>query len=370
MAHPEAIIAGAGVAGLAAAHWLTKAGWSVKVVEKASTFRFGGHLMGLSGPGFKALEHMGILDQLKPHARVASENICFDRSNREILRIRHSDLIGDTPFLVIRRSDLVESLAEVLGDRAEITFETSITSISSTDRKARVTLSDGGEIEADLLIGADGMRSQARQLMFPEVTAPVEHLGYRFVVFEVEFDAAPTRQLWSYVAPGHMAEIFGVTEKRALILLVWNTEETGKVSSAEVPDLLREEFDCVHPIINDLITRAEDQNELFVFDTLSMTVLPQWSRGRTVLLGDAAHALSLVSGQGAGMALTGAKILADALETVEMEEALRAYEERMRPAISSLQNRSRKLAKWYVPQSPWAFRRRNLMLKVIPKWLM
>lgn len=370
MKRRNAVIAGAGVAGLAAAFWLTRNGWSVRLLEKAPSLRFGGHLMGLSGPGYKALEEMNIFEQLQPFARQACENICLDRNGQEILRLKHTDLIGDMPFVMIRRSDLVQVLAGLVEDNSPIEFGTSVMSFEETEDRIAVHLSDGSAAEADLLIGADGMRSRLRTLMFPGQTMATESLGYRFALFETQHEDASQTILKSYIAPGHMAEVYGITPSRTLTLLVWNSPDSGKLDPRHAPTHLKEAFSCVHPLINRLISKAEADGETFVVDTLSMTVLPTWSASRAVLLGDAAHALSLVSGQGAGMALTGAKILADKLRDHAPKDAVLLYEQQMRPAIDSLQARSRKLARWYVPQSTSAFKRRNLMLKVLPKWLL
>ncbi|OYX86390.1 MAG: 2-polyprenyl-6-methoxyphenol hydroxylase, partial [Azorhizobium sp. 32-67-21] len=83
-----------------------------------------------------------------------------------------------------------------------------------------------------------------------------------------------------------------------------------------------------------------------------------------------AHCLTLISGQGAGMALTSAAILADALGRAAVPEALAEHEARLRPSIARLQDRSRKMAGMFVPRSPVAFELRNLFMRYVPrKWI-
>ncbi|WP_158659304.1 FAD-dependent monooxygenase [Paracoccus denitrificans] len=102
-----------------------------------------------------------------------------------------------------------------------------------------------------------------------------------------------------------------------------------------------------------------------------MTGLPRWSRGRVLLLGDAAHCLTPVSGQGAGVALATAEMLGMALqECASLPKALALHEARLRPVIGRLQACSREMASVFIPQSPFAFRLRNLVMRRMPKkWL-
>lgn len=105
-------------------------------------------------------------------------------------------------------------------------------------------------------------------------------------------------------------------------------------------------------------------------DSLILVDLPRWSRGRVTLLGDAAHCLTLVSGQGAGMAIASAELLAQALAHTSVAEAFRQHDASLRPAINRLQLRSRRMATMFIPKSAAGFYVRNLILRHMPRpWL-
>ncbi len=99
-----------------------------------------------------------------------------------------------------------------------------------------------------------------------------------------------------------------------------------------------------------------------------MVELPKWSQGRVLLLGDSAHCLTLVSGQGAGMALASAEMLGKALlAEADLDKALVLHEQKLRPIIGRLQARSRKMAAMFIPRSAFAFHLRNFIMRNMPR---
>ncbi len=122
MTRPLAVIVGAGVAGLAAAWWLDKAGWRSLVIERATELRQNGYMLGLSGLGFETVGRMGLIETLEAASYRIDENVYKDSKGRELLRLRYRDFIRDLPYLAIRRNDLVSALADSLPDTVEIRF--------------------------------------------------------------------------------------------------------------------------------------------------------------------------------------------------------------------------------------------------------
>lgn len=123
--------------------------------------------------------------------------------------------------------------------------------------------------------------------------------------------------------------------------------------------------------IKDAVRMGESMESSLVMDSANMVVLPHWSKGRVVLLGDAAHCLTLMSGQGAGMALISAQMLSQELSrTSDVVEALANHERRLRPGIERLQKRARELADFYVPRTWLQYCLRNVMVWLMPRsWL-
>lgn len=367
---PSVVISGAGVAGLAAAWWLARAGWRVTVVERARDLRTGGYMMSLSGPGHAAAARMGLVPTLEPLAYKVEENVYRDRRGREVLRLRFHEFIEGLDYLVMRRTDLLAALRADLPESVDIRLGTTVDEVEDGTDSAHVRLSDGSALEADLVLLADGMRSALRSRLFAPDAACLKPLGYRFAVYEMKDRLGLGADFVSYAEPGHIAEYYTLSEGRVAALHVWHSRETGPVPAAERWGLLETVCARSNPAVHTQLTAAREEGATPLIDDLALVDMPCWSKGRTLLLGDAAHCLTLISGQGAGMALTSAAILADALGRSPIPQALAEHEARLRPSILRLQDRSRKMAGMFVPRSPIAFELRNMFMRHVPrKWI-
>lgn len=367
---PSVVISGAGVAGLAAAWWLARAGWQVQVVERARDLRAGGYMMSLSGPGYISADRMGILEKIMPYVYDVKENVYRDRKGREVLRLRFHEFTKGLDHIAMRRTDLVAALAKDLPAGVDLRLATTIASVENGPDTARVTLSDGSSQQADLVILADGMRSPLRSTFFGPDSACLKPMGYRFAVYDLEDRLGLGVDFASYTEPGHIVEYYTLTEGRLAALHVWCSDVSGPVPADERWKLLEQV--CAHSngAVREQMAIARAEGVVPLVDDLSLVELESWHTGRVMVLGDAAHCLTLISGQGAGMALTSAAILADELARLPVPEALLAHDARLRPAISRLQARSRKMAGMFVPRSALAFSMRNMFLRHVPrKWI-
>ena len=158
MSERTVVIAGAGVAGLACAWWLARQGWRAVVAERAPHLRDGGYMMGLSGPGLLTARRMELVPALRAVEREIGENVYRDRRGREVMRIRYRELLRELDWITLRRTDLVQVLHAAVRDHAEIRLATTVADCSQDAHGVDVTLSDGSQLRADLLIGADGVR--------------------------------------------------------------------------------------------------------------------------------------------------------------------------------------------------------------------
>lgn len=369
MTKPLAVIIGAGVAGLAAAWWLDRAGWRSLVVERASSLREKGYMLGLSGLGFETAGRMGLHEALDVCSYAIDENVYKDSQGRELLRLRYRDFIRDLPFMAVRRSDLVRVLFDALPETATVRFETTVADFRNVDDHVAVTLSNGETINADLMIGADGFRSKTRQKLFGPDDACLAPLGYSFAVYDVDAPRSFESDFLSYAEPGHLAEYYVLHDGQLAAMHVWRNEMAGQAGNGfgQLEDVCRKS----HPEVRAILERAETTGAVPMIDTLTMVELPEWSKGRVLLLGDAAHCLTLVSGQGAGMALASAEMLGNALMSApDLASALARHEAALRPIINRLQARSRKMASVFIPRGKFAFHLRNAVMRHMPRaWL-
>lgn len=368
MTKPIAVIVGAGVAGLAAAWWLDKAGWSSIIIERADTLRENGYMLGLSGLGYETAKRMGLHDRLESLSYRINENVYKDSKDRELLRLRYRDFIRDLPYLAVRRTDLVRALAECLPQSTSIKFGETVQGFEDTGQYVEVTLTSGENLRADLLIGADGFRSSIRRHVFGSAETCLQPLGYYFSVYDVAAPKAFETDFLSYAEPGHLAEYYALHDGRLAAMHVWRDNRPHLEKAADRINLLKTVSAESHPQVLELLDHAQKNGDPVVVDSLTMVDLPQWSKGRVMVLGDAAHCLTLVSGQGAGMALASAEMLGEALQTApDLPAALALHEQRLRPIIVRLQARSRKMAAVFIPQTSFAFKLRNFVMRNMPK---
>ena len=368
-----ALIVGAGVAGLSAAWWLTRIGWQVEIVERAPDLRANGYMLGLSGPGYDVAGRMEILPALQARSRLIRENLYLGRDGKVLMKLRYSDFLNGIDWLTLARTSLVEVLHEAVAERAPIRFGVTVAAIlSGTDRDATaatVRLTDGSTRTVDLVIGADGIHSLVRSLAFGPEENFTSRLGYCVAAFEIADGLDLGHDFLSYAEPGRLCEFYTLSEGRLATLYVWRSGQGGATAASQRRPALRQAFDGGHPDALRLIDDLPENAPLF-FDDMAMIEMPNWSRGRVVLLGDSAHCLTLISGQGAGMAMVSACVLSEELERHPIESALARHESRMRPTIDRLQARSRKMAPVFIPPTSGAFAFRNFILRRAPRRLL
>lgn len=369
MTAQSVIISGAGVGGLSAAWWLSGLGWQVTLVEQAPDLRADGYMIGISGPGYQAAERMGLLDDLQQYNHHIRENLYLDTQGKELLKVRYHDILGSLDWLTLARTDLVRELHRKVTEETNtrICFATRITEFSQNEDKVTVNLSDGQQLTADLLIGADGIHSSTRKQLLGDKPEQLEHLGYRVAAFQAPDSLGLKNDFLSYAQPGQLVEFYTLQKNRLAGLYLWKDDDIRRPQSRqEARQWLTERYSSSHPEALHCLQQLPDDEPLF-FDSLTMVTLPEWSKGRVLLLGDAAHCLTLLSGQGAGMAMMSACVLAEKLKHHAVPEALALHEQQLRPAITGLQQRSRDIAPWFIPATPRSFRLRNLLLKWLPK---
>jgi 2-polyprenyl-6-methoxyphenol hydroxylase-like FAD-dependent oxidoreductase len=373
MTAKTALIVGAGVAGLSAAWWLSRIGWQVEIVERAVDLRANGYMLGLSGPGHEVAGRMGILPALETRSRLIRENLYLGRDGKVLMRLRYHDFLNGIDWLTLARTSLVEVLHEAVRDRLPIHFGTTIAEVlAGTEDNAtavKVRLTDGSVRDVDLLIGADGIHSQVRSLAFDPAETFMSRLGYGVAAFQIDDCLDLGQDFLSYAEPGRLSEFYTLSEGKLATLYVWRAEQAVAVATGERRSVLKQAFQGAHPDALRLIDELPDAAPLF-FDDMAMIEMPNWSRGRVVLLGDSAHCLTLISGQGAGMAMVSACLLSAELGRHEIGAALRRHEERLRPAITRLQARSRKMAPVFIPSTARAFAFRNFILRHAPRRLL
>jgi 2-polyprenyl-6-methoxyphenol hydroxylase-like FAD-dependent oxidoreductase len=362
------LIAGAGIAGLTLAFWLRKSGHQPVVIEKAPDIRTDGYMIDFGGTGWDVADRMGLIDGLKrkqqPISQIEYKGGGGATTAQLSLATFYKAANVIDKFMVINRRDIVQVLYEAVQEQVSVRFGTTIESICQSDDGVAVTFEDGTTESFDILIGADGIHSSVRRLSFGEEERFAVHLGYHFAVFEVPrlaYDLGQTYQM--YVEPGQQIGVYPYSASKWLVFVVQRSEDSAVPPLRERASRLRAQLSKDRWIIGDIAENLTGDTYVFM-DTITQIQLPQWANNRVALIGDAAYCPSLVSGQGASMAMAGAYFLAQELGRTEVHQAFRNYENRLRSHIEKIQKSARNFAPNFVPQSHLRIQAINWVLRM------
>ncbi|NEB64532.1 FAD-dependent oxidoreductase [Streptomyces diastaticus] len=331
------LISGASIAGPALAHWLDRYGFEVTVVEKAAAVRGGGYAIDVRGTAREAVDRMGLLPALRK-AHVDSQRITFvDAAGEPVGSLQPEQLTGGEAGvdLEVRRGDLADALYTPLRDRVEFLFDDSIATLDDVGDAVHVVFDSGLRRTFDLVVGADGLHSNTRRLVFGPEEPFHRYLGHVFAGFTLpnEFGLAHEAVIWN--EPGRSAVLYAHEPADRLHGFLTFTRDTPPFEAFRDPraqrDLVAARFPERVWHLPRLVEGMREADDLF-FDVVSQIHMPAWSHGRVVLAGDAAHATSFISGQGSSVALVGAYVLAGELAThADHADAFAAYERLIRP---------------------------------------
>ena len=331
-------IIGGGIGGVAAAVALHQAGLDAVVYERASQLREVGAGMMLWPNATRVLQRLGLLDEVLNRSGSSTHFLVRASSGTVLMNIALGDF--DVPAICMRRSDLLAILLSALPPHA-LRLNHSFSHLEQSNGEVKITFGDGQVTRHDAVIGADGIRSRLRAQLFSR-GEPV-YRGYT---------------VWRGVAPyggnaipkGSNSETWG-TGKRFGILDVGPNKFTW-YAAANVPadhvdaddgrkQELKRAFAGWHEPVEHLID-ATDESAITKNGAYDVPSLRRWTKGRVTLLGDAAHACTPNLGQGGGMALEDAAMLAKCFSHENSPEtALQRYEEMRRHRTRHIQQRSR-----------------------------
>jgi 2-polyprenyl-6-methoxyphenol hydroxylase-like FAD-dependent oxidoreductase len=338
------IIAGAGIGGLAAASAVRLAGAGVTVLEQVDRMAKiqVGIGMVLWPNGMRALQRLGVADVVQANANLLSALEFYSASGECLMRYPVAGLSKGmgAPSVAFVRRRLHEELTSAFGDDA-ITLGARVESFVEDDDGVLVKLSDGGELRGDVLIAADGVHSGLRQSVLGLPGLP-EFPPYRYTVWHsiVPF---PDREL---IKPGIFYLVFGRGMRFNIFRVDNATDDTYWAALDYVPadfqeptgsrTYLQERFANMPPPVPALLA-ATDEDAIDRMRIYGESPVSRWGTGRFTLLGDAAHPLTTVLGQGAGQALEDAMVLADCLSAgPDLVSGLRTYERRRQDRTGSV----------------------------------
>jgi len=314
----DILVSGASVAGTTVAYWLAHHGHSVTVVERYPGIRPGGQAIDVRGPALTVLERMMLraaADQRR--TRIGGASV-VDSEGNELSQDTESTPTGGliaSPDIELLRDDLIELLYEATQPKVEYLFDDSIESLEDDGTAVAVTFERAAARDFGLVIGADGLHSNVRQLVFGPEEQFIDRLGTYAAIFTVpNFLDLDYWQTWHY-GEATMAGVYSArnnTEARAMVgFMDTDLKIDYRDTEAQFAELERRMADdgWVRPQLLGYMRTAPD----FYFDEMSQVKMDRWSKGRVALVGDAGYCCSPLSGQGTSVALLGAYILAGEL---------------------------------------------------------
>ena len=361
----DVLIVGGGIGGLTLGVALGRRGHTVRVLERAKSLAPAGAGLALQPNAMTVLSTLGLADAVVadgcPVARAA---ILDDRGSAlgpEMNMAALSAPFG-VPVLAIHRARLHAVLRAALGESA-LTLDADVTAIETSGSDATVHGRDGRALRADLVVGADGLRSLARHMVVG-ADDPI-YSGYTSWRGVTTPGAGPhlTRMSESWGA----GERFGMVDigHGEIYWFAVANAPPGEVDGVVRAELL-ERFGRWHEPIRTVL-EATPPERIIRTDISDRRPVTCWHRGRLVLLGDAAHAMTPNLGQGACQAIEDAAVLAEALSTQpSVDDAFRCYEHRRINRANAIVIQARRLgwfSQWQHPAAVWM---RNTVMRLTP----
>ena len=338
----KVLISGASMAGLSAAYWFAHLGHQVRVVERSNGLRQGGAPIDVRGHALGTAQRMGILARIEAQkVRILEPSPVLDGQGAQVASLDLRWFANETDQDVeIARDRLNQILLEAIPSTVDLSFKNSITELHDGPAGVEVMLQDGHRSRYDLVIGADGLHSNVRKLVFGPEQNFVRHFGYYVALVNL-----PSRQDWSR----------GMLNIPGLTIVVRDAGDGPQAMMLAASPQIDYDYRDLHaqreliagflskvqawqvPAISQAFTDPEAQG--FYFDSVSQTHMPSWTQGNVAVIGDAGHCAALLSGMGTTLAMVAAETLANTWTEHDgnLEKASATYHERLRPYVEQCQ---------------------------------
>jgi len=343
MSKTRVLVSGASIAGPALAHWLHRRGAEVTVVEQSPGLRPGGQAVDARGVAKEVIRRMGLDAKVRAVCTdtVGAYVVDADGHVLDTHRAEENDGDGYISEIEVLRGDFAQVLYDDTRDGVEYVFGDRIAELTQDAEGVDVTFASGEQRRFELVVGADGLHSALRGMVFGPREQFVRHLGLVLAFYTVPNEFGLDRWMLDYHQAGRSAGLRPVHDAERAIAMLSFPSPDFDIDYRDIEGqkrLLREQMAGVAWETERILAHLDTTPD-FYLDQVAQVVMDQWSSGRVGLLGDAAFSASPMSGAGTGLALVGAYMLAGELAAADWDPAVgfAGYEARMRTYVQDNQ---------------------------------
>ena len=363
-------ISGAGVAGPSLAYWLHKTGHTPTIIEIAPEFRTGGYVIDFWGVGYEVAMRMGIEKSIREAGYHVREVRSVDDEGRKAASLGTGvfDRITGGKFISLPRGDLARTIYATVEHDVETIFGDTITAIDPHADGVRLSFRHAPDRDFDLVIGADGLHSNVRRLAFGPASNFEHYLGCHVAACTVS--GYPHRDELVYLThnvPGRQMARFTLRDNRTLLFFVFRAPGTDIPHDDDARKaILRQEFERTGWESAEILAALDRTDDLY-FDVVSQVRMNRWSKDRTLLIGDAAACISLLGGEGTGLAMTEAYVLAGELHKAggDWRRAFDAWERQLRPFVEGKQKGAMRFLSFFATKTSFGIWLRNQAMRIM-----
>lgn len=329
------LISGASFAGLATAYWMNRFGYQVTIVEVHQTIKKGGTPVNILEGTIDVVKRMGLFEQIVTN-QIHMERMEFKNALDETER---SEVHKKSEEYEIERDVLLDMMYNAIKNDVAIIYGDSITSLTENNG-IEVTFKNNAPRTFDLVFGCDGIHSIVRKLWFGPETECSQFLKIYFSITIVNKLLISENTTQMYSEPGRTIMLNAYNGKTDICLAYHSENEVSYDYRDEVQmrQMIYDAFRHTGWRTPELLKEVE-ASETFYFDKLCQMKMPNWTKGRIALVGDAGYCASPAAGRGGSLAIDGAAALADAFEqsNFDYQQAFKIYNTEFRPFVEQLQ---------------------------------